>query len=222
MPVVAIDSDWVGQLLQNPTSDSTLESLPNLLKSVYYRPLYSLPDYSGIVNNWYKNVPSASNMIRDGPHPLPLAGIWDRSWADLGHPLLDDAQLPGGGELSPEKKDFINSLSATLTFIQKPYEGNVNRGMWDVPDARGRFELQPHAPQRVREAVYKTSKFIIAWGIEIELTIPEVLSQSEASVKNITLAGMDLPLKEVVGGNKLVFSGGGDYPILVGAFAERV
>jgi hypothetical protein len=169
---------------------------------------------------WIKSVGASSNILRDGPYMVPLAGVWDRQWSDLGHPLLDSFQPHE--TLSDEQKQFINTLSVTLTFLQKPYSGAIDRGLWDVTNYRDKFKLHPDAPSRIKKPTCKTSSLILAWGIEIEITIPEVVSLSE--VKNSTLAVMDLPLKMVGGnGNKLVFSSGGDgIPILVGALADIV
>ncbi|KAG8408985.1 hypothetical protein J3459_010775 [Metarhizium acridum] len=61
---------------------------------------------------------------------MPLADVWDRSWSDLGHPLLDQAKPQE--ILNEEQKQFINSLSAKLTLLHSPYTGNVSRGMWDI------------------------------------------------------------------------------------------
>ncbi|KAM7217517.1 hypothetical protein V8F06_007148 [Rhypophila decipiens] len=242
MPVVTVDADWIEMLkLMNSTNPGTDPSTMGMaavsaqlkLKDlVYHRPLHEMNNYQSTVNIWYKSVGSPGNIPRDGPYRLDLAGIWERSWADLGHPLLDSAALPGG-ELTPQKKDFLNSLSATVTFIHKPFRGNITRGTWDVRDPR-QFRLQPDAPPSLEERVYKTSRLIIALGIKIELVLPEAVAgaASEIGVKNITLADLDLPLKEVSGegGNKLIFSGGWDFdqsggvdfPILLGAFADLV
>ncbi|KAK4210891.1 hypothetical protein QBC37DRAFT_447357 [Rhypophila decipiens] len=242
MPVVTVDADWIEMLkLMNSTNPGTDPSTMGMaavsaqlkLKDlVYHRHLHEMNNYQSTVNTWYKSMGSPGNIPRDGPYRLDPAGIWERSWADLGHRLLDSGALPGG-ELTSQKKDFLNSLSATVTFIHKPFRGNITRGTWDVKNPR-RFRLQPDAPPSQDERVYKTSRLIIAWGIKIELVLPEAVvdAASDIGVKNITLADLDLPLKEVSGegGNKLIFSGGwdfdqsggGDFPILLGAFADLV
>ncbi|KAK4163793.1 hypothetical protein QBC43DRAFT_345005 [Cladorrhinum sp. PSN259] len=243
MPVIAIDDDWIEKLKQKIAADNTgsssrsrggredpfamdmdsvVGSSASLKDLVYYRPAHDMGDYESVVSDWYRSVPYPDSIYRDGPHRLNLAGVWDRSWADLGHPLLDDA-APPGGELTEPQKKFINGLDATLTFLHKPYKGNIRRGAWDVLNLRDTYDLQPDAPASLFEPVYKTTRLIIAWGIEIELTIPEAIAASDVDVRKITLAGMDLPLQDVVGnGNKLIFRGGGDFPILLGAFADLV
>ena len=217
MPVIAIDSNYIPQLLRNPTL--VAEDLVSS-KNVFYQPLHGLPQYETVADYWIKASAVSSDPKRDGPYMIPLADIWKRPWSDLGHPLLDQARTQES--LTEEQKQFMNSLTATLTFLQTPYSGSISRGLWDVTDLRNRFHLQPDAPQSIKGTVCKTSKLILAWGIEIELTIPDVVPSS--SIKNITLAAMDLPLKISPGNsNKLTFTAGGDgLPILVGAFADVI
>lgn len=217
MPVITVDQDWLQMALHDPN-----HSIKDLVDptTVFYQPLYTLPFYEVTTDYWIKASVASTDMVRDGPYQIPLANVWDRLWADLGHPLLDQAKTHE--KLTDDQKKFINSLSATLTFIQKPYAGNVSRGLWDVSDIRSMFPLQPNAPKSVKNPVCKTSKLILTWGIEIELTIPEVISLDE--IANTTLAIMDLPLKRVAGSSdKLVFSAGNDgFPILMGALADVV
>ncbi|KAM0428833.1 hypothetical protein ACHAPT_006633 [Fusarium lateritium] len=217
MPVVAVDQDWLQAALQDPTKNPQDLVDPSM---VYYRPLYSLPQYATTADYWTETVGASSRMVHDGPYMIPLAGVWDREWSELGHPLLDHAKPHES--LSDDQKNFINSISATLTFLQKPYAGNIDRGLWDVTDLRGKFNLHPDAPPSIKSRGCKTSKLILAWGIEIVFTIPDIISLD--AVKNVTLAAMDLPLKSVgKKGNKLVFSAGGDgFPVLVGAFANII
>ncbi|KAM7194156.1 hypothetical protein V8F20_008076 [Naviculisporaceae sp. PSN 640] len=220
MPVIAVDADWIRQQeLEGKTRENLVDP-----KNVYYRPCYSLPNYEATVNDWYAAVPSPSTMVRNGPHVFPLANILNRKWADLGHPLLDNAKL-SEGELTSAQIDFINSLDGTLTFLQEPYVGHVTRGPWDINGSvRDLYDLRPGAPKVLQDTVLKTTKLIIAWGMEIELTIPDVLPVSvDTSIRNVTLAGMDLPLQPDAGNkNKLVFRGGGKGPILIGAIADMI
>ncbi|KAK4442999.1 hypothetical protein QBC34DRAFT_311883 [Podospora aff. communis PSN243] len=228
MPVLAVDRDWITFSKHNP--DMASQQLVDAERhNIYYRPAYGLSHYETTVKYWIDRYAAglSANPIdrleRDGPYTIPLADVWERSWADLGHPLLDQAEQ--AVPLTDERKELINSLTATVTFLQRPFVGNVSRGMWDVNDARERFDLGPSAPQSLRETVYKTSKLIIAWGIEMELTVPEDMEKKR--LMNITLAGMDLPFKTVhtgpQGGARLLFRGGGDgFPILLGAFADMV
>ncbi|KAG5655563.1 hypothetical protein KAF25_003900 [Fusarium avenaceum] len=217
MPVIAVDEDWLERGIRDQTK--TIAELVDP-KLIYYRPFYSLSHYEMTTDYWIKSIGASSEILRDGPYMVPLAGVWDRQWSDLGHPLLDSFQPHE--TLSDDQKQFINSLSATLTFLQKPYSGALDRGLWDVTNFRDKFKLHPNAPSVIKKPICKTSTLIMAWGIEIEITIPEVVLWSEA--KNSTLAVMDLPLKSVGGdGNKLVFSSGGDgIPVLLGALADIV
>ncbi|KAM7210392.1 hypothetical protein V8F06_014223 [Rhypophila decipiens] len=231
MPVVAVDQDWIQKLAlqnsNNPGADPstmTMESISAELKDqIYYRPAHEMNNYASTVSMWYKSLANPGDIPRDGPHRLDLAGIWNRSWADLGHPLLDAAAVPGG-ELSDEKKKFLDSLSATVTFVHKPYKGKVTRGKWDVNDPR-QFQLQSDAPSSLAEKVFRTSSLIMAWGIEIELTLPTEVAGvvGDIGMRNITLDDLNMPLQAVDGdGNKMVFRGGGEIPILLGAFADLV
>lgn len=216
MPVIATDDDWLQKLRLNPGLDPKDSFDPKL---VYYRPQYTLPQYQATVDSWNKNGPR-SDLKRDGPYMIPLANIWDESWSDLGHPLLDKAKPKEN--LTAEQKDFINQLTATLTFLQDPYMNNISRGVWDMTKLRGTFPLLDNAPKAIQDPICKTSKLYLTWGIEIELTLPEVVSSS--TVKNITLAAMNLPLRHVgPDGKKLVFSAGGtSFPVLVGALADVI
>ncbi|TGO55485.1 hypothetical protein BELL_1454g00010 [Botrytis elliptica] len=238
MPVLAVDRDWVTFAKHNPDMAGQ-QLLDAERRNIYYRPAYMLPHYETTVRYWTDRYGASlanpvNRLERDGPYTIPLADVWERCWADLGHPLLDQAEQ--AVPLNAERKELINSLSATVTFLQRPFVATVSRGMWDVNDPRARFELGPSAPQSLRETVYKTSRLIIAWGVEIELTVPEdMMSATLGSVDkgtmkkmmNMTLAGMDLPFKTVKnggqGGSRLVFRGGEDgFPILLGAFADMV
>ena len=240
MPVLAVDRDWVTFAKHNPDMASH-QLVDAERRNIYYRPAYGLPHYETTVKYWIDRfgvVGNDNRLERDGPYTIPLVDVWERSWADLGHPLLDEAQQ--AVLLSDERKELINELSVTVTFLQRPFVANVSRGMWDVNDARGRFELAPSAPQSLRETVYKTSRLIIAWGVEIEMTVPQDVgtlggsgdkgAMNKMKLMNMTLAGMDLPFKTVKsdggqgqGGNRLLFRGGGDgFPILLGAFADMV
>jgi hypothetical protein len=208
-------------------------------------PAYGLLHYEATVKYWIDRsgaslVATGNNDLdrleRDGPYTIPLADVWERSWADLGHPLLDRAKQ--AVPLTDERKELINSLGVTVTFLQRPRVANVSRGPWDVNDARARFDLNPNAPQSLSKTVYKTSRLIIALGVEIELKVPEDMTTSSTlggsvdkgtmkKMMNTTLAGMDLPFKTVKKegqcGERLMFRGGGDgFPILLGAFADMV
>ncbi|KAG8533373.1 uncharacterized protein KY384_002156 [Bacidia gigantensis] len=115
MPVIAIDKDWLQSLKLNPSSNADDLVDP---KAIFYRPLYSLPTYEITSDYWVKSY-AALGKERDGPWTVPLAGIWDRSWSDLGHPLLD--QVKPQEAFTAQQKTFINSLTTTLTFLQSPY-----------------------------------------------------------------------------------------------------
>ncbi|KAK4221697.1 hypothetical protein QBC38DRAFT_540006 [Podospora fimiseda] len=212
--VLAVDRDW--QLVDAER------------RNIYYRPAYGLPHYETTVKYWIDRYGAGlanpvDRMDRDGPYTIPLVNVWERCWADLGHPLLDQAEQ--AAPLSDERKELINSLSATVTFLQRPFVAKFEQR-----------HLGPSVPQSLRETVYKTSRLIIAWGVEIELTVPEDMmlgtlgSVDKGTIKkmmNMTLAGTDLPFKTVKnrgqGRSKLLFRGGGDgFPILLGAFADMV
>lgn len=215
MPVVAVSEDWIMKMKNQP--DLTNKKLvdPQL---VYYRPAYSLPNFETVVNYWISSNAQSSTIVRDGPYVIPLAGIWDRSWEELGHPLLDDTKPPQA--LTEDQKNFINSLQATITCIQKPYAGDVDPGSWCVDKPRN-FRLSPKAPSMLHRTVCRTSKMIIAWGIEIEITLPEMAPLS--AYDRITLTGMDLPCRSSEDGKKLIFQAGGDsYPLLLGVIADLI
>ena len=218
MPVIATDKDWLQSLMPDPQWNAGDLVDPRM---IFYRPLYSLPAYETTSDYWVKSN-AASGKERSGPWTIPLAGIWDRSWSDLGHPLLDQAKPQE--TFTDEQKTFINSLTASLTFLQSPYSGTISPGSWNVTDLRARFPLQPDAPPSIKAPVCKTSKLILAWGVEIELTVPETISVDSITLKNVTLAAMDLPLRSVTGnGNKLTFRAGGEgIPVLVGALADVI
>lgn len=208
MKVIAIDEDWLSHPIQDAVDS----------KYIFYRPEYVLPDYQTTALNWIKQ--GISSFTRVGPYEIPLVNIWDRSWSDLGHSLLDSAQP--NEKLTPESKDFINSLTATMTFLQPPYAADIHRGVWDINDLRRSFPLKPDAPQMVKNQFCKTTRLILAWGLEIELNIP--YSVSTNSIGNVTLASMDLPLQRVGNdGKKMIFSAGDTgFPILLGAIADII
>ncbi|KAL9093883.1 MAG: hypothetical protein Q9165_003806 [Trypethelium subeluteriae] len=211
MKVIAIDENWLSQL--PPVEEGVAPKL------VFYRPEYTLPDYQTTALYWIKQGVSKST-IRDGPYEIPLANIWDRLWSDLGHPLLDDAQPQE--KLTPESKAFINSLSATVTFLQRPYCKDIRRGLWDIKDPRDRFPLQLDAPRVLRQQFCKTTRLILAWGLEIELNLPDSIDINSAA--SVSLASLNLPLVHTGSdGRKMIFSSGDTgFPILVGALADII
>ena len=134
--------------------------------------------------------------------------------------MLDAAQPPQ--VMTNTQKDFISSLKATITYIQKPCAIDVDAGLWCVKNPRAHFTLDSDAPAFLKEQVCRTSKMIMAWGIEIEIILPEMITTQ--AFQNTTLAAMDLPTK-VTGpnGNKLLFEAGGDtYPLLLGVIADII
>lgn len=230
MPVVTISEDWVAQL-NNP--DRKANSLIDPAW-IYYRPAYTLPEYEKDAAAWAKA--ASGTLERDGPYMIPLAGVWDRDWADLGHPLLDQAKP--AEKLTDEQKEILSSLTVNLTYLQEPYSYEVNTGDWGVHDFR-HFQLPSTAPEWLVTQVCRTSKMIFAWGIEIEIVIPDLSvaggkdgtgspsggdAISEAALRNLTLTALDLPLKpEASASNKLVFqSVARPVPLLLGVLADVV
>jgi hypothetical protein len=217
MPVIAVDQDWVEVRKANPDTDKEKFFDPNLK---FYRPLYSIPKYALEVSYWIQGAAISPTDDENGTYSVPLAGVWDRSWSELGHPALDKAApyVP----LTPEMKNFFNSLEVNLRFIKRTFAGDVARGMWDVPDLRDKFELQSSAPQSIREPVCKTSRLFFAWGLEMEVIFPEVLP--DAAIKKMSISALGMPLKRVSGKNdRLVFtSSNAGYPVLVGGLADVV
>ncbi|KAJ1328208.1 hypothetical protein MN608_07544 [Microdochium nivale] len=139
MPVVTISEDWVARLLQNPDlkADSLIDPA-----WIYYRPAYALPEYEKDASAWAKA--AVGTLSRDGPYMIPLAGVWDRDWADLGHPLLDQAKP--AEKLTDEQKEILSSLTVNLTYLQEPYSYEVNTGEWGVHDFQ-HFQLPSTAPE---------------------------------------------------------------------------
>lgn len=232
MPVITISEDWVArvQRLLAGTDDKGLVHPA----WIYYRPAYSLPSYDTDAASWASA--AVGPLERDGPYMIPLAGIWDRDWADLGHPLLDSAKP--AEKLTDQQKNILSSLTVNLTYLQKPISYQVNAGDWAVHDFRN-FDLPSTAPEWLSAKVCRTSKMIFAWGIEIEIIIPDLSvvngldvsgrpsqgdTVSEAALRNLTLTALDLPLKpEASASNKLVFqSVARPVPLLLGVLADVV
>lgn len=217
MPVIAIDQNWVQ--IRKDTGREGEDAIDQ--KLVYYRPWYNLSAFATTYADWFQLSAASSAPKRDDTYSIPLAGIWDKTWSALGHPELDDAAP--SENLNAAQKDFVNSLTATLTFLYKPAIVDVHTGQWDVQGFRSDFPLQPDAPGDLREPICKTSKMILAWGMEIEIELPES-SLSPPGIKNLTLSALDMPLKEVRGdGRRLAFQAGADgIPILVGTLADVI
>ncbi|KAK8064637.1 hypothetical protein PG994_007275 [Apiospora phragmitis] len=105
-----------------------MSSLSQQLELLRLAAMHGEPQKGPMSCNGIASSPNAPAY--DGPYDIPLAGIWDHHWADLGHPLLD--QAAPNKSLTVEQKDFINSLTATVTFLQQRAAYAVNTGLWGV------------------------------------------------------------------------------------------
>ncbi|KAH6686931.1 hypothetical protein F5X68DRAFT_261908 [Plectosphaerella plurivora] len=219
MPVIAIDQGdkWIELFTANPDKDKETNFDRNL---IYYRPFYSIPNYALEVQYWIQGAAASPTDDENGLYTVPLAGIWDRSWSELGHPALDMAKPYVA--LTPEMKDFINSLDVTLRFVKRTFAGDVTRGLWDVPGLRGKFELPSSAPESIKQPVCKTSRLFFAWGLEMMVKFPDALP--DGAVKNLSISALGMPMKRVAGKpDSLVFtSENAGYPVLVGGIADVV
>jgi len=161
MPCEAMSQDYIyrAYLAGKPiTSDP---------RDIYYRPLYSLPDYDHICNNWA----NSSTSLRNQEYPISLDPklLQSTTWASLGHPALDQGSPV---TLTVTQKQLLSQATATVTFKGKPAVVDVDRGMWDV-NTNLMPKLSPSAPAEIRQPYVKTTKLLLAWGLEINIKFPK-------------------------------------------------
>jgi hypothetical protein len=209
MPCEAMSQDYIyrAYLAGKPiTSDP---------RDIYYRPLYSLPDYDHICNNWS----NSSTSLEDQVYPISLdpKSLQATTWASLGHPALDQASPV---TLTATQAQLWSQATATITFKGKPAVVDVARGMWDVNTSL-MPKLSPSAPAEIRQPFVETTKLLLAWGLEIKLKFPKdavpLLVDEDNSMWGVPfqISGADP--------TELRFTAGGQfYPILVAALGSLV
>jgi hypothetical protein len=189
-------------------------------KDRYYRPLYSLPNFDAICNNWQYMNTDSSTIERVGPYPISMLDAAERSWSDLGHQWLDSAKEP---KISPAQRELLQTLQVSMTFVGRPAAVGLDRGFWDVPNVRKKLKsVSKTLPAFVRRPFCKTTKMLFVWGIEIRIKLP--VAVDDLSSKNVSLGFLKVPLAPVKDStNELLFTAGCDtYPLLLAVLSSII
>ncbi|CZT05737.1 uncharacterized protein RCO7_03908 [Rhynchosporium graminicola] len=215
MPCIAVSDDYIRDPTIRPSGKIVVDP-----KDVYYRPLYNLPNFDATCNNWQAINSDVSKIERVGPLPILMAEAASRSWSELGHDGLDSA-IPA--PLSDAQKELLQTLQISLTFLGKPAAVSLDRGMWDVPNVRSKFKVASTLPAVVRRPFCKTTKMLLAWGMEICITF--AISVTDLSKEKISLAGFKIPPLDADADNpnQMRFvAGRSTYPLLLAVLAKIV
>jgi hypothetical protein len=208
MPCIALSEDQVRSL-------GALKADP---KDVYYRPAHSIADYERQYNFWVEH-----NKATDGPYSISLSDQADLTWKALGHPSLDDnAQSP----VTAAAVELYSHAQISMWFTGGPaVTVDVDRGAWDVKGVRKLGQLSADAPGYLQQPFCKTTRLLLAWGVRLELRIPNVGVESR---KKALLDSLRVPFVKVSGiadGSEDVYTytaGDDTYPIVLAVLAAVI
>ncbi|KAF4782144.1 hypothetical protein HER10_EVM0008257 [Colletotrichum scovillei] len=153
--------------------------------TIFYRPIHTLANWETICNDW------AVEKTKTYSYSIDFDGLPGVTWAELGHEGLDAVESP---KLKNDQQALVDQLQGKIIFYGKPKVLDVERGMWDVKQLRQAGNLSPYAPETVRHKFCKTTKLLLSWGYDIELTLPESIGTTPAKQANLTF--LKLPLAD--------------------------
>ncbi|KAK6360824.1 hypothetical protein TWF730_006946 [Orbilia blumenaviensis] len=235
MPCTSSPQSWADRLKEARSGkSSTTQSSGDL----FYKPKYSLnADYAQIVDFWsdeYRRDISLKTIFTLSLDDLSKVDI---DWDTLGFPNIDKGRDEG---ISP--KDTILSLQTKTQTLTPQVEEivisatnfqtfNINRGSWDKSDFKACFpKLRADAPIRLTVPIVRPSRFLFAYGVQIEVRIngSEVrefaygLDQMGAKSANLLGVTRGLQVKDNVVTTKTEDDTDPGYPYLLAVLGERL
>ncbi|KAF1994233.1 hypothetical protein P154DRAFT_527201 [Amniculicola lignicola CBS 123094] len=193
---------------------------------VLYRPLHYLGGFNLSSRRWIDEHGEAATSPRR--IQIDLLGANNMTWKSLGFPQLDQ-ESPVAADL---RKYFGNgSLTIRCTGLAS---FDVFRGLWNIDGFRTILPpLFPSAPERLKEPVFKTSKFLVGYDVEVVLELDalflEALDSPGADGKYQVFPDLfgDIPFnkREDTTGKVVLHAGLGSnnaYPVLLALLAEKV
>jgi len=219
MVCVAVSEDTI--YTQFPSPEYPYRNYVDL-KERYYRPRYTLPNFDSTCNQWQYANTSGPETARRGPYPVSLIDAIDAPWSDLGHEKLDKAEPH---RLSDKQRNLLKNIQISVTFIGKPAIIDVERGWWDVPNVRrDNPEVAATLPKFLKRPFCKTTKMMLAWGIEITFKLPSGAGEDFSVAENVSLNFLNV-CPEAVPGQPNVWkftAGCNTYPLLLAAVAKVI
>ncbi|KAK6497083.1 hypothetical protein TWF506_004565 [Arthrobotrys conoides] len=235
MPCTSSLQSWAERLEEARTGQNSTSKSPG---DLFYKPKYSLnADYIETVSLWSKE-------YRENPNPKPIftfslddISTVNVDWATLGFPNIEKGR---DEDISP--KDTILSLQTKTQTLTPQVDEivisatnlqtfTINRGDWDKPDFKLSFpRLRADAPIRFTAPVVRPSRFLFAYGVQIDVRINDsnvkefAYELDKMVTKSATLLGATRALQ--VKGNVVTTKKDSDpdlgYPYLLAVLGERL
>ncbi|KAF4335363.1 hypothetical protein FBEOM_10772 [Fusarium beomiforme] len=180
---------------------------------IVYRPRYYLSGDRSTAKRWrdeyYDKTAAPEQRL------VSFEVLKNKTWAQLG--IIEPT---GANDI-----DNTPEIDFNVTLI---YTGigvfDVKRGLWDINDFRTLLpQLASTAPPDCHQPLYKTTKLLLAYGVNVILKLPQVMDQDVASRLRLMPGLMDdLPLT-LVNGNELHAQPQTNdaYPVLLAVLADK-
>ncbi|RKK76445.1 hypothetical protein BFJ71_g16937 [Fusarium oxysporum] len=208
MACSAMSDDFVRRAMLNGNQKIELDPA-----DIFYRPAYSLPNWEMVVNHW------SDDKVKPYSFKIDFSGLADVTWESMGHKKLDNVHVP---KLNKVQRELLKKLKGKVIFYGKPQVLDVERGLWDVKQLLQAGKLSKFAPDSVKHKFCKTTRMLLCWGYDIELTLPESIGSK--SIEDINLSFLRVPVAEISdNGRVLKFTTEQtNYPWLVAVLATVV
>ncbi|KAJ8131566.1 hypothetical protein O1611_g2061 [Lasiodiplodia mahajangana] len=180
---------------------------------IVYRPRYYLSGYQSTAKRWRDEY--CQKFTSPEQRIISFEGLKDLKWSQLG---ITDSDSDDDFEATAETADF--EVTLTYTGI---CSFDVRRGLWNIDDFRTLLpQLASTAPPDCKQPVYKTTKLLLAYGVDLVLKLPKTMDQDLAKRLRLMPGVLDdLPLT-LVGGNELHAKPQTNdaYPVLLAVLAD--
>ncbi|KAI0097924.1 hypothetical protein GGR51DRAFT_552818 [Nemania sp. FL0031] len=180
---------------------------------IVYRPRYYLSGYQSTAKRWRDEY--SQRFTSPEERIISFEGLKDLKWSQLG---ITDSDSDDDFEATAETAAFEVTLRYTGIC---PFD--VKRGLWNIDDFKTLLpELVSTAPPDCKQPVYKTTKLLLAYGVDLVLKLPKTMDQDLAKRLRLMPGVLDdLPLT-LVGGNELHAKPQTNdaYPVLLAVLAD--
>ncbi|GAB1311944.1 hypothetical protein MFIFM68171_02154 [Madurella fahalii] len=185
---------------------------------IFYRPLHTLFGYRDAVAKW------TEEWLTKRHHPseieLDLLAAVKTPWRELGFPTFD-AGTPTDALESTVERLVSSGLKVALTYTHLE-SFRVIRGLWNVQDFREVLGAPgPDAKPNLMRKVYKTTRLLFAYGIQITLKGLKGL-EGLKGLSDMVFITSGVPLAKISDDESGTKTPRNDaYPLLLAVLAEK-